>query len=94
MKRLVGFKPVLAMLALTLALSAHSAVACAMCYANGNANSPLTQGMNWGIFSLLAVIVCVLGAIASFFIYLARKSAALNAPAPMPDAALASTQKA
>lgn len=82
------------MLALILALSAHSAMACAMCYANGNANSPLTQGMNWGIFSLLFVIVCVLGAIASFFIYLARKSAAVNASAPAPDAALASTQKA
>lgn len=94
MKRLLGFKPVLAMLALASALSAHPAMACAMCYANGNASSPLTKGMNWGIFSLLFVIVCVLGTIASFFIFLARKSAAVNAPAPAPDAALPSTQKA
>lgn len=93
MKRLLGFKSVLAMLALVSALP-HSAMACAMCYANGNVNSPLTKGMNWGIFSLLAVIVCVLGTIASFFIFLARKSAAVNAPAPAPDAALPSTQKA
>jgi len=35
----------------------------------------MAQGMNWGIFSLLAVIVSVLGGIAGFFIFLARKSA-------------------
>jgi hypothetical protein len=35
----------------------------------------MASGMNWGIFSLLAIIVTVLGGIASFFVYLARKSA-------------------
>ncbi len=35
--------------------------------------------MNWGIFSLLAVVVFVLGSIASFFIYLARRSVAVAA---------------
>lgn len=93
MKRLFGFKSVLAMLALASALSARSAMACAMCY-NSNVDSPLAKGMNWGIFSLLFVVVCVLGTIATFFIYLARKSAAVNAPVPAPDAAMASTQKA
>jgi len=40
--------------------------------------------MNWGIFSLMAVIVLVLGTIGAFFIYLARKSAAVS---PTPAAA-------
>jgi hypothetical protein len=35
----------------------------------------MAKGMNWGIFSLLAVIVMVLGGIAAFFIYLARRAA-------------------
>lgn len=90
MKRLFGFKLLFALLAVVAALPANSAFACAMCYANGNADSPLTQGMNWGIFSLLAVIVCVLATVASFFIYLARKSAAVAAQGE----SLASTQKA
>jgi hypothetical protein len=41
----------------------------------------MASGMNWGIFSLLAVIVSVLGGVASFFIYLARKSAKFAAAA-------------
>jgi hypothetical protein len=32
--------------------------------------------MNWGIFSLLVVVACVLGRIAAFFIFIARKAAA------------------
>ena len=43
----------------------------------------MAQGMNWGIFTLLGVIVTVLGGIASFFVYLIRKeTAAVNRPAP------------
>jgi hypothetical protein len=42
----------------------------------------MAQGMNWGIFSLLGVVVLVLGSVAAFFIYLARKEAALAAAAP------------
>ena len=58
-----------------------SALACATCF--GKNDSKLAEGMNMGIFSLLAVVVCVLGAIASFFIYLAKRSSALAA-APQP----------
>ena len=61
-------------LAIGLALPANSALACAACF--GKSDSPLAQGMNWGIFSLLGMIVCVLGGVASFFIYLARKQKA------------------
>ena len=60
-----------------IALAAPSAFACAACY--GKSDSPLAEGMNWGIFSLLAVVVCVLGSIAGFFVFLAKKSAAVSA---------------
>jgi len=48
-------------------------LACAACF--GKSDSSLAKGMNWGIASLLVVVISVLGAIASFFIYLARRSA-------------------
>ncbi len=41
----------------------------------------MAQGMNWGIFSLLAVILPMLGAIAGFFIFMAKKAARLAARA-------------
>lgn len=90
MIRFVKFKFLIAALALGLAFHSQSIFACAACY--GKSDSPLAQGMNWGIFSLLAVVICVLGGIASFFIYLARKSA--RTPVVLPDGEmLASTQK-
>ena len=57
-------------------IGSHPAVAraCAACY--GQSDSPLAQGFNWGILSLLAVVVCVLGGIAGFFVFLARRAAA------------------
>ena len=64
---------------LTLALHAPSARACAACY--GQSDSPLAAGMNWGIMTLLGMIVLVLGGVAAFFVFLARRSAALAAPA-------------
>jgi hypothetical protein len=39
----------------------------------------MAQGMNWGIFSLLSVIGVVLGGVASFFVFLGKKSAAVAA---------------
>ena len=42
----------------------------------------MAQGMNWGILSLLAVIVVVLGGVAGFFVHLARRSAVLSANDP------------
>lgn len=52
-----------------------SAWACAACY--GQSDSPLAAGMNWGILSLLGMIVMVLGGIAAFFIFLAKRSASI-----------------
>jgi hypothetical protein len=69
-----------------LALHADAARACAACY--GKSDSPLAQGMNWGIFSLLGVVVTVLGGIACCGIFLARRAAAhaasMSASAPAP----------
>ena len=59
-----------------LALVPVSGWACAACY--GQSDSPLAAGMNWGILSLLGFILFVLGGVAGFFFFLARKSAALN----------------
>ena len=49
-------------------------LACSACF--GASDSDLAKGMNMGIFVLLGVIVAVLGGIASFFIYLARRAGA------------------
>ena len=65
---------------LALSVPAKS-LACAACY--GQVDSPMTSGLNWGIFTLLGVIVPVLGGFLAFFIYLIRKSEALaNTAAP------------
>ncbi len=42
----------------------------------------MAKGMNWGIFSLLGIIVLVLGGVAAFFVYLARRAAATRSGAP------------
>ncbi len=60
-------------LAIGITLLPQTVSACATCF--GQSDSKLAQGMNMGILSLLGVVVCVLGAIAAFFIYLARRSA-------------------
>jgi len=49
-----------------------SAFACAACY--GQSDSAMAQGMNFGILTLLAVVVAVFGSVAGFFFYLARRS--------------------
>jgi heme/copper-type cytochrome/quinol oxidase subunit 2 len=62
-----------AALVLALALQPRLVLACAACY--GQDSGPMAQGMNWGIFSLLGIIVFVLGGVAGFFVYLANRSA-------------------
>lgn len=65
-------------LALLAAVQPWSVMACAACY--GASDSPMAKGMNAGIFSLLGVVVVVLGSVAGFFIYLAKKSASAAQP--------------
>ncbi|HVU07391.1 MAG TPA: hypothetical protein VHG89_02475 [Verrucomicrobiae bacterium] len=64
------------LLVAAVALAPSPLFACAACY--GKSDSPLASGMNWGIFTLLGVIVTVLASIATFFIYIIRKEAAAN----------------
>ena len=58
----------------------QGALACATCY--GASDSPLAQGMNWGIITLLGVVGSVLFGIAAFFVDIGIKSARMNAAAP------------
>ena len=75
--RISGFgfqiKVLLSGLVVALALQPNSVRACAACY--GQSDSPMAQGMNWGIMSLLVVVGTVLGGVAAFFVYLARRAA-------------------
>jgi heme/copper-type cytochrome/quinol oxidase subunit 2 len=78
-----------ALLLVWAAAKPGSVLACAACY--GQDSGPMAQGMNWGIFSLLGVIVSVLAGVAGFFIYLARRSAPEHAPA-VPEQLAGSTE--
>ncbi|HEX3626501.1 MAG TPA: hypothetical protein VH280_13885 [Verrucomicrobiae bacterium] len=64
-------------MALAAALAGFSPTplfACAACY--GRSGDPLAHGMNWGILTLLAVLVTMLASIATFFYFLVRREAA------------------
>jgi hypothetical protein len=60
----------------SLLLAPSPLLACATCF--GKSDSPLAKGMNMGILSLLGFITAVLLAVAGFFVFLARKSAAVS----------------
>jgi len=77
MNRPRGTKLLVTGLLLAAVTRPDSLWACAACY--GASDSPLAAGMNWGIFSLLGVVVAVLGTIAAFFVFLARKAATVSA---------------
>jgi hypothetical protein len=64
-----------------LLLQPESVRACAACY--GQSDSPQASGVTWGIFSLLVVIMAVLGSIVSFFVYIHRKSVAAVSQNPV-----------
>ncbi len=65
---------------MAVALRAPSALACAACF--GKSDSPLAEGMNWGIFVLLGFIGVVLSGFAGVGIYFAKRSAAITAATP------------
>ena len=52
------------------ALAPSPLFACAACY--GKSDSPLASGMNWGIFTLMGVILTVLTCVALFFVHVVR----------------------
>jgi threonine/homoserine/homoserine lactone efflux protein len=59
------------------AFSPSPVFACAACY--GQSSDPLAHGMNWGIFTLLGIVVLMLSSIATFFVVLIRREAAAQA---------------
>lgn len=65
-------------LAAAMAFSPSPLFACAACY-GGPTNDPLAHGMNWGILTLLGVVVLMLTSVATFFVILARRGAEAEA---------------
>ena len=61
-------------LAALMLIVPRAALACPVCF--GQSDSLMAQGVNMGIYFLLAVIVAVLAGFASFFVYLARRAKA------------------
>jgi hypothetical protein len=86
MKRFRMMKWLLPAFAAGLALSSQPVFACAACY--GKSDSPLAAAMNWGIFSLLGVVVSVLSCFGVFGVYLARRSARVAAKNGIPGESL------
>jgi hypothetical protein len=74
-------KIICALTALLTMVLAHpgSLQACTACYGANN-DSPLVQGMGWGILTLLGVVVSVLGCVALFFVHIGRRAAAMPPP--------------
>ena len=56
--------------------TAPSTLACAACF--GKSDSALAHGMNAGILTLLAVIGTMLACVASFFVFIVRRAAAVE----------------
>ena len=80
MKNRASHRLILSALLMAICGLPSSVWACAACF--GASDSKLAIGMNWGIFSLLIVVVGVLGTIATFFVYLAKRAAMFPANAP------------
>ena len=57
--------------------TAQTARACAACF--GNNDGPMARGMNMGIFTLLVFVFVVLSGVATFAVFLARRSAKFQA---------------
>ena len=66
--------------ALLIAAARSSVLACATCY--GASDSPLAQGMNWGIAVLLGVVLSVFVGVTMFFVHVGRRSAQVSATGP------------
>jgi hypothetical protein len=61
-----------AILTLAAVAAPRVALACPVCF--GDANSPLTIATNMGIIAMLVVVAGMIGAFATFFIYLNRRA--------------------
>jgi hypothetical protein len=64
-------------LAAVLTSAAPSSLfACAACY--GKTDSPLASAMNWGILTLLGVVLSVLSVFLAGFVHIVRKGEAMH----------------
>jgi len=68
----VNRKVLSALITLVLLAAPRAALACPVCF--GDSNSPMAIATNMGIIAMLIVVAGVLGAFASFFIYLMRRA--------------------
>jgi hypothetical protein len=71
---------------------AQNAAACAVC--QGEAGSPMVDGLAWGVIALLGVVLLVLGGFAAFFIFLARRAAKFASSVPEAAPIILETEKA
>jgi uncharacterized membrane protein YqaE (UPF0057 family) len=74
------FKKLLAVLLFALAFCPTSLWACAAC--TGRTDSPLAVAMNWGIVTLLGVVLTVLSGVLVFFVHVIRKEEAATHDTP------------
>ena len=70
-------------LATAIAAAPSPLFACAACF--GKSDSPLANAMNWGIFTLLGVVLTVLTCAAVFFVHIVRKEEAATLEAERKD---------
>ena len=76
------FRKLPALVPLALAFAPTPLWACAAC--TGRTDSLLAVGMNWGIFTLLGVVLTVLSGVLIFFVHVIRKEEAA-AKATLPE---------
>ena len=76
----------------SLCALAQNASACAVC--QGEAGSPMMDGLAWGVFALLSVVTLVLAGFAAFFIFLARRAAKFSSEVPEASPLVLETEKA
>jgi hypothetical protein len=60
------------LLALAMLAAPRAVLACPVCF--GQSDAPMAVATNMGIWMMLGVVAAVLGAFASFFVYLMRRA--------------------
>ena len=77
------FKKLLAVILTALSFSPSPLWACAAC--TGRTDSPLAVAMNWGILTLLGVVLTVLSGVLVFFVHVIRKEETASNDATPPN---------
>jgi hypothetical protein len=77
MKRMSIGRATAPWVSLVLLSAAPASHACAVCF--GKTDSPLGKGLHWGVLALLGIVFAMLAAFGVFAVFLARRSAAVEA---------------